>query len=834
VAFNGLGTGLNTQAIINAYLSLDAGPLTDLENQQGKLNTQLSAFQTLQSQLTKLQSAADAIATPGAFSGDVSASSSNSAIATARTGAGATAGAATFSVVQLATANTLVSSGTVAATSNVVATGPLLVAAGGDGIGISSVAGSGLALGSHEIEVSQASRAASVAGSSTLASSTVIDATNDQLSVTLNANAQSYTIASGTYTPSQLTSAIETASAGALTASVDSSGHLVLASANQGSTASLVIGAGTADAPLGLSNGQSSTGTDGIITVDGTDNVIDTIDATGTTPVTLTSGTGGTISASLTASGLHLGSIKAQNVSVGNGSLASVVSAINAAAVGVSAQAIEVAPNAFALEVSSNATGASNNVSIDSSAFSGSALGNLTTTTAGQDAIVDLGGSGGYAISSSSNTVTGLLPGVSISLLETSAAPVTISVNPDGAKAASTVQSFVDAANQVLGTISGDIAFDPATNHAGPLNGNYALETLAQSILAEIGTAIGNSSAIDSATPGSAAGLSLNANGTIAFDASAFAGDFEQNPTSVAALFSAGGSFSAAAPASSGDVQLVYANDLSQAGEYALNITQSATQALDRGSATFSSPSSSVGAPETYSVTVASTTANYAFNAGDTIASIVAGLNTAFAQQGLALSAQAVTTSGSTAVEITSNDYGSTQSFSVSASGSDVLGLSSPSAFVGQDVAGTINGSPATGVGQVLSASPTDPVLAGLGLIVATPGISSPTAIGNYLYAPGIAQSIATIAAQANVANVGLVPATITSIQNTLSGVGTEITTEQQLLSQQQAALTEEYNNLDTTLSSMQSESSFLKNALGGSSANLLSALSTSQTASQG
>jgi len=57
----------------------------------------------------------------------------------------------------------------------------------------------------------------------------------------------------------------------------------------------------------------------------------------------------------------------------------------------MSAQALNVGQNQYALSVSSDKTGAANDVSIDPSAFSGSGLGSLSTTTSGQDAVISLG-----------------------------------------------------------------------------------------------------------------------------------------------------------------------------------------------------------------------------------------------------------------------------------------------------------------------------------------------------------------------------------------------------------------------------------------------------------
>ncbi|MCU1489313.1 MAG: flagellar hook-associated 2 domain protein, partial [Acidimicrobiaceae bacterium] len=375
ISFAGIESGLPTSSIIQAYLSLDEAPLQDLQNQQTTVGSQIAYYQAIQSQLTSLQTAADVLSSPNAFAADVSASSSNSAVATATTGFGAAPGSTTFSVNQLATADTLVSSGTVAAATDVVASGgSILIAAGGSALGVSSVSGAGLAPGAHTITVSQASSAATVTGTTSLTAgsglTTITAGSNDQLSVSLDGQAHTYTIAAGTYSSSQLAAAVGAASGGTLSASVNTTGNLRLSTTEQGSAASLNVGSGSANASLGLSAGAGASGTDAVVSVDGTATTVSDLSGTAPTTLTLASGTGGSVTAVVSAgSGLSTGSITAQEVSVGDGSLNSVVSAINNAGLAMTAEALQVGPNAYALEVTSSSTGAANDVSIAPGAF---------------------------------------------------------------------------------------------------------------------------------------------------------------------------------------------------------------------------------------------------------------------------------------------------------------------------------------------------------------------------------------------------------------------------------------------------------------------------------
>ena len=569
---------------------------------------------------------------------------------------------------------------------------------------------------------------------------------------------------------------------------------------------------------LGLSAGSAVLGTDGIVSVDGTATTVSDIAGSGTTSVVLSSGTGGTLTVGISG-GLSAGSMTADNLSVGGGSLASVVSAINNAGIGVTANALQVGTNSYALELTSNGTGTGSSTTIDSQAFAGSGLGALLTTTAAQNAVVSVGGTGGYQVTSQTNALSGLLPGITITLAAVSSSPVTVSVTADGSGVASAVQSLVSAANQLLSTISTDTAYNSQTKTAGPLNGDPSLTSLAQQVLAAVGEAVGRSGAGSDGTAGESAGLAITSQGTITFNQTAFEAAYAKNPTAVQSMFTEGGSFAAALPAYAGQVSVVGATDNTAPGSYAVSISQSAQQAVDAGSATWASTTSTLAQAETYTVTGGAATATYAATAGETLADVVNGMNAALAAAGIDSSAALVGSAGSYQFQLASAAYGSAAGFQVTASGPDQLGLTSGgTTYSGTDVAGTINGLPAVGSGQDLSSVNSGDNANGLVLQITTPGITSATALGSVTYAPGFAQGLAHIAMTASLAPNGIIPVTIAGLQGTLAEVGSEISMQQQLVATQQAALTAEFTNMETTLSRLQSESAFLNEAFGGGS----------------
>ena len=818
ISFTGLESGLNTSAIINAEMASFEQPLQALQTQQTNLNTQISDYQTLNSDLLSLQQAGDALATPIAFGKDFSVNSSNSAVATGAISSGSNSGSITLAVDQLATGSTQISAGTVSATNDVVASGDYLLGSGGAALGISSFGGtSGLSTGGHAISVTQASAGASVSANTPLAASTTVTSTNNAIGLNIDGSASTVTIAVGTYTQSQLAQAISQASGGILSATVDSSGALSIATTQQGSSASIQVTGGTALSAIGLSVGSVVYGTNGIINVDGTANTVSNISGTGTTQVTLSSGTGGTITANLSGA-LSVGAMTAQNVSVGNGSLASVVNAINGANAEVTATALQVGTNQYALEITSAKTGVAGAATIDTQAFAGSSLGSMQTTTAAQNAIVSVGGSGGYQVTSSTNSVTGLLPGVTVNLGQVSTSPVTLTVSPDGTQVSSQVSALVNAANQLLSDVSTYTAYNQSTKTAGPLNGQTPLTALSQKVLSLIGNVIGSSAAGSDGTPGESAGIAVTSKGTITFNQKAFVAAYDANPAAVQSMFTEGGTFSPSVSSYAGQVSVAGASNNATPGSYAVSISKSALQAVDTGSALFSSSSSTLASAESYTITSGSNSATYAATSGESIANVIAGINASTAAAGISVSASLVGTSGAYNVQLSSADYGSAASFGVSASGTDQLGLTtSGSSYAGTDVAGTINGVSATGSGQTLSLSSAGNPADGLVLQVTTPGITSSTSLGTINYNPGFAQSLANLAEQSMASPGGLISSNITGLNSTLANVTTEIAQQQELVNTQKQMITQEFTNMEKALAQLNSISKYLAQSASAS-----------------
>ena len=164
----------------------------------------------------------------------------------------------------------------------------------------------------------------------------------------------------------------------------------------------------------------------------------------------------------------------------------------------------------------------------------------FTQNTPAQDALFKLNG---IAATSSSNTVSGALDGVTLQLTATNVgAPTSLSVTQDVAtNLTQSLQAFVTAYNATYSKMAALGAYDPASKVAGDLQGNSTLTT-AQS---QIRRAITNTNSGSSTSPYKILnniGVSISVTGTLSIDSSKLNAAIKADPTTVANLVSNVGS----------------------------------------------------------------------------------------------------------------------------------------------------------------------------------------------------------------------------------------------------------------------------------------------------
>jgi flagellar hook-associated protein 2 len=119
----------------------------------------------------------------------------------------------------------------------------------------------------------------------------------------------------------------------------------------------------------------------------------------------------------------------------------------------------------------------------------------------------------GVPFSSSTNTVSGAIAGVTLNLA--SAAPgtqVQVTVGPDANQATTAINSFVNAYNAVIGNLNTQFTVDPTSNTEGPLGGDSGLRSLQSSLLNDVTYSIsGNGGLVNLPS----LGIDLNNDGTL-------------------------------------------------------------------------------------------------------------------------------------------------------------------------------------------------------------------------------------------------------------------------------------------------------------------------------
>jgi flagellar hook-associated protein 2 len=230
-----------------------------------------------------------------------------------------------------------------------------------------------------------------------------------------------------------------------------------------------------------------------------------------------------------------------------NNTLAGVRDAINNANAGVNASILKNGSNYQLFLVSENA-GAANSMSIsvsgDSSgtdtdntglsqlAFS-SAGSQLTQYSAGANANFSING---LSVSSSTNTVTDVIDGVTLNLLSATTSAITLEVKTDNDAIVGDVQTFVDEYNAYALLLNDYTKYDAATGTSGILQGDSLARSVMSQIRAELGSQVtGLSGDYKSLAD---VGISIDKSGVMTLNQATLKTALNTAPSEVAGLFS--------------------------------------------------------------------------------------------------------------------------------------------------------------------------------------------------------------------------------------------------------------------------------------------------------
>lgn len=144
----------------------------------------------------------------------------------------------------------------------------------------------------------------------------------------------------------------------------------------------------------------------------------------------------------------------------------------------------------------------------------------------------------GIPFSSTTNTVTGAIPGVTLNLVSAEpTVPLQLSVGPDTSQATTAINAFVVAYNTLITAINHQFAIDPTTQREGPLGSDGALRSLQSRLLADVSYSPASSGLVNLRS----LGIKTNEDGTLSVgntvDNKSLADVMTANPTAFLNFF---------------------------------------------------------------------------------------------------------------------------------------------------------------------------------------------------------------------------------------------------------------------------------------------------------
>jgi len=745
VTFSGAGSGIDYESIITKLMQLENVSVTRLQTQQAQLSYQQNVYAQLRSGLQSFNSSASTLSVASAYA-PVTASSSNTDVASVSVGTGATAGIYNLTVSKLAQAQKISSAPQTDTVNALNYSGTFII--------------NGKAL---EVKPSD----------------------------TLTTIAQS----------------INAADAGVVASLIDGgtgSAYLTLTAKNSGVASKIQLANVSGDmlGSLGLASGTA------VVRDTGSDNQARSI---GFTDGTSAVGTllGASFSGSFTIDGaavaVDLSSDSLQSIAtkinaLGNGTTASVLSFQKD---GKTLQRLEIASAAKTTPTFTDANGILESIGI---------LQKPTTheLISAQDASYTIDS---IPMTSSSNTISSTIPGVTVTLLKANATTpetATLTLANDTNTVKSTFKSFMSSYNDLRTFINSNSTFDAKTFESGPLFADSTAEqiqsTLSDSLFVNVsGSSYQNLTQI---------GFGLDKDGMLTLDETALDSALSKDPESVRKLMMATGS------ASNPGVEYVSGTTKtasSGTSGYLVDISRIATKGTQVSNVAQTTASTGTETLTFGGALFGNTNYNLNVNPLSTIDTLVKSINSDYKLKDLVT---ASVVDGK--LNVVSKRYGANGNFTLVSdldAGPDNSGIGKTGGVVtdGVDVTGTINGEAATGSGQYLTGNEGNTTTSGLqikydGLTTGPQGTVS--------FNRGIAALMNyRVDTFTDVVN-GTLTATDKTIQSKIDDLTTRIADTQDRLKAKEDLLRSQYIAMDKAVAAMQQQMSQLTALTASSSSN--------------
>ncbi len=513
-------------------------------------------------------------------------------------------------------------------------------------------------------------------------------------------------------------------------------------------------------------------------------------------------------------------SVESLEIDETNNTLQGIRDAVNSADIGVTASIIYDG-SAYRLTFVSQETGADNSLEVtvvdsgdanntDTSglsrlAFNSSAT-NLEQTLDGRDAQLTING---LAVTSSTNVVREAITGVTLNLkeaqLETDGA-VSLDVKRSDSVVSNSVRNFVTEYNNFMDTVNSLSNYDAENEQGGILLGDSVLRGITTQFRREINDTIEGLSGVFQNIAD--IGITTENDGKLKVDNERLDAAIKSDPDAVAYLFAAAGQLDA------GGVSFIGSTAESQAGNYAINITQVATQGSYVGSSFGYSGSIVVDTTNdalAFAIdgipTGTITLSNGTYTGAELANELQVRINGAQPLKDEGVSVNVSFDNTSELFTITSTRYGETSKVDISSVEGSGFGLSVGNGVVGVNVEGTIGNQAATGDGRILTGN-----VDAAGLQIEVTG-SELGRYGSLSFSRGIADKLNSLIDEMLAAD-GTLESRIDGVGNRIEGIGEQrIALDSRLLALEER-MRAKFVAMDILVGQLQNTGNFLQQQL--------------------
>ena len=761
VSFTGLASGLDTTSLIANLQRFNQARLNTLNQTVSTDKNQQTAFQGVQSRLQALETLASQLGqSQGSVFDNKTINSSDSSLVTAAAGTGAQTGVTSLKVLALAQANQIASQGFADSNSS-ISQGTFQISAGSQSATITIDSTNNTLSG-----LAQAINNAGIGVSASVVNTGSGDSQTQPFRLLLTSNT------TGTASAIKITNNLGPDLNGAVQPNFSSSVIGPAVAASNFSGTSIV----TANSGAGHYTGSAN----------------DTF--------TFTVLTGGTVG---TSNGIQVGYTNVSGTKTGTLTLNS--SDANTAKNVVDGVQVQFAAGSLT-------TGDQFSLNVFS-----------PTIQAATNSQVQLGsGTGAIVVQNSSNTLTNLIPGVTLKLQ--SADPtktVQLNVANDVASATTQITNLVNDYNDFASYLDQQTAYTPGSGTtggtAGALNSVDAVRDLRSQVEASLLAIAPN--APSQANRLGALGITPDSNGQLKIDATQLNNVLSGNVPGVG-FSDLKNLFGLQGQSSSAGVQFATGSAKTKVSTtpYQIHITQAATRAAITSASPLSTSTVIDGTNNSLTLSIDGKSSTITLSSGTytplgLAIELQIQINASLAKNG----ASATVSVANNHLEITSDRYGAASATnSLAGSALSALGFAGTEASSGTDVAGsfTVNGSTeaATGIGQILTGSSTNANTADLVVVVSlTP---SQVAVGGTDSNLTVTRGLASTLDNSLKALLDPVFGSITLLNNqftkSITDAHADVTAETAAMSTQKAALLSQFAALESVLSNLQAQGNLL------------------------